>query len=132
MKNIILFIFLISGIFGIAQSDETEFERLVEAEMKAAASRQAVVVNPNTLNYDITYHELRYTVDPADYFIAGTVSTTFTALENMNSITFDMANEDETQYHIMLMNWQTKELKQLTDATHKYQQSPVFVEINQQ
>lgn len=93
MKNIILFIFLISGIFGIAQSDETEFERLVEAEMKAAASRQAVVVNPNTLNYDITYHELRYTVDPADYFIAGTVSTTFTALANMNSITFDMANE---------------------------------------
>lgn len=47
-------------------------------------------------------------------------------------LTFDMANKDETQYHIMLMNWQTKELKQLTDATYKYQQSPVFVEINQQ
>ena len=93
MKNIIFFIFLLTGFFSFSQTNETEFERLVEAEMKAASSLQAVVVNPNTLNYDITYHELRYTVDPADYFIAGTVSTTFTALENMNSITFDMANE---------------------------------------
>jgi TolB protein len=44
-------------------------------------------------------------------------------------LAFDMANKDDTQYHIMLMNWKTKELKQLTDATHKYQQSPVFIEI---
>jgi aminopeptidase N len=53
----------------------------------------SLVVNPNTLNYDVTYHELRYTVDPAVYFITGEVSTTFTALENMSSITFDLANE---------------------------------------
>ncbi len=42
-------------------------------------------------------------------------------------LAFDMANETESQYHIMLMNWKTKEVKQLTDTTHKYQQSPVFV-----
>ncbi|NEU09180.1 hypothetical protein GZH53_12710 [Flavihumibacter sp. R14] len=42
-------------------------------------------------------------------------------------LTFDMANQDESQYHIMLMNWQTKEVRQLTDAKYKYQQSPVFV-----
>jgi TolB protein len=42
-------------------------------------------------------------------------------------LAFDMANEEESQYHIMLMNWKTKEVKQLTDTTHKYQQSPVFV-----
>ena len=42
-------------------------------------------------------------------------------------LTFDMSKEKETQYHIMLMNWKTKEVKQLTDSTHKYQQSPVFI-----
>lgn len=46
-------------------------------------------------------------------------------------LAFDKANKDETQYHIMLMNWQTKEIKQLTDSTYNYQQSPVFVEIKQ-
>ena len=44
-----------------------------------------------------------------------------------NWITFDMANQDESQYHIMLMNWKTKEVKKLTDSTHKYQQAPVFI-----
>ncbi len=45
-----------------------------------------------------------------------------------NWLVFDSSNDDESQYHIMLMNWKTKELKQLTDTTHKYQQSPVFVQ----
>lgn len=44
-----------------------------------------------------------------------------------NWLTFDKTNEDESQYHIMLMNWKTKEVKQLTDSKHKFQQSPVFL-----
>lgn len=44
-------------------------------------------------------------------------------------LVFDAANKEETQYHIMLMNWSTREVKQLTDTTYKYQQSPVFVAI---
>ncbi len=44
-------------------------------------------------------------------------------------LAFDMANKDETQYHIMLMNWKTRAFKQLTDTTHRYQQCPVFVEM---
>lgn len=42
-------------------------------------------------------------------------------------LVFDMANQEETQFHIMLMNWETKEVTQLTDTTFKYQQSPVFI-----
>jgi aminopeptidase N len=66
---------------------------MVESEMKSAASIQNLRVNPNTLNYDVTYHELRFTVDPnnATPFISGVVKTTFRALANMNSVTFDMA-----------------------------------------
>lgn len=65
--------------------------------MKSASRTMNVQVNvnPNTQNYDITYHELRFTVNPNNTpgAISGVVSTTFTALSNMNSITFDMATE---------------------------------------
>lgn len=50
-------------------------------------------VNPNTLNYDITYHKLEFTVNPAVYFIAGKVTTTFTALSPMSTVTFDLTNQ---------------------------------------
>ena len=87
------YLFLLFGIIGFAQTNEIVFERMVEAEMKSASSIQNLRVNPNTQNYDITYHELRFSVDPNNTipFINGVVKTTFTALSNMNSVTFDMA-----------------------------------------
>jgi aminopeptidase N len=93
MKKNITYLFLILTFFGFSQSDSEEFNRMVESEMKSAASIQNLRVNPNTLNYDVTYHELRFTVDPnnATPFISGVVKTTFRALANMNSVTFDIA-----------------------------------------
>lgn len=38
-----------------------------------------------------------------------------------------MSDARESQYHIMLMNWATKEVQQLTDTTYKSQLSPVFL-----
>ena len=66
---------------------------MVAAEMKSASSVQNLRVNPNTLNYDVTYHELRFTVNPDNTtpFINGQVTTTFRALSNMTTVTFDMA-----------------------------------------
>lgn len=46
-----------------------------------------------------------------------------------NWLAYDHSNKEESQYHIMLMNWKTKEIKQLTDTTYHYQQAPVFVEV---
>ncbi|MBL7925330.1 MAG: PD40 domain-containing protein [Bacteroidia bacterium] len=43
-------------------------------------------------------------------------------------LVFNSSDKAETQYHIELMNWATKEKKQLTDATYKSQLSPVFIE----
>lgn len=93
MKQNITYLFLLLTFFGFSQSESEEFDRMVESEMKSAASVQNLRVNPNTLNYDVTYHELRFTVDPNNTtpFISGVVKTTFTALANMNSVTFDMA-----------------------------------------
>ncbi len=93
MKKILLLIVLIISNMSFAQTSDDAFEKMVEAEMKSAAKLQNITVNPNTQNYDITYHQLKYTVDPAVYFIAGEITTTFTALSDMNTITFDMANE---------------------------------------
>jgi len=92
MKKLILSIILIVSSISFAQTDNSEFEKMVEAEMKSAAKIQNFTVNPNTQNYDITYHELRFTVNPAISNISGIVTTTFTALSNMSTITFDMSN----------------------------------------
>lgn len=37
-------------------------------------------------------------------------------------------SEDDKQFHIYLMNWETKEIQQLTDTTYRSQLGPVFVE----
>ncbi len=87
----LLLLFFIS--FSFAQNQESDVENIAEAEMKAASNIMNFVVNPNTLNYDVTHSELRLNVDPADYFVAGVVKNTVTALENTSSITFDLANE---------------------------------------
>lgn len=92
MKKKYLTLLLISSLFSFAQTEQYDFENMVEAEMKSAASIQNFQVNPNTQNYDITYHELRFTVNPAVYNIVGQVTTTFTALEDMNSIIFDLTD----------------------------------------
>ena len=38
----------------------------------------------------------------------------------------DLSDPEERHYNIGLMNWETKELKVLTDTTYQYQQSPSF------
>jgi aminopeptidase N len=78
--------------FSLAQNDAMTVEQIAEAEMKSASGLLDVQINPNTLNYDITYHKLEFTLNPSVYFITGKVTTTFTALSDMNSVTFDLAN----------------------------------------
>nr|MBF6607198.1 peptidase M1 [Flavobacterium sp.] len=68
---------------------------IAASEMKGASSLINFVANPNTQNYDVTAHELRFTVDPniPQRYISGTVTTIYTALADMSSITFDLADE---------------------------------------
>ncbi len=89
MKNIYLFIAIIFALSAKAQENK-EFEQMVEAEMKSASRTINLAVNPNTLNYDITYHKLELTVDPAVLYIDGKITTTYTATQNMSTLTFDL------------------------------------------
>ena len=93
MKKSYLFYFLISVTFSFAQIQDENLTEIVNSEMKSAYKLINLAVNPNTLNYDVTYHKLEFTVDPEVYFITGKVTTTYTALSNMNTVTFDLANE---------------------------------------
>ena len=103
IKSIIYYLFLFTGIFGFSQSESEEFDRMVESEMKSASSLQNLRVNTNTLNYDVTYHELRFTVDPDNTtpFISGVVKTTFRALaNNMSTVTFDFYKKTTSPFTI--------------------------------
>jgi len=42
-------------------------------------------------------------------------------------LAIELFDNNETQFHIGLMNWNTKEMKILTDTSYRYQQSPDFV-----
>ncbi|MDI1254659.1 MAG: M1 family aminopeptidase [Flavobacterium sp.] len=92
MKNIyaLFLLLMISGLY--AQQHTEEINKIAEAEMKSAAKTMNVVTNVNTNNYDITYHKLEFTVDPSAYFINGKVTTTFTAVSAMTTVTFDLTN----------------------------------------
>ncbi|MBY0486376.1 MAG: T9SS type A sorting domain-containing protein [Flavobacteriaceae bacterium] len=93
MRKTYLLLFLFSLTCSFAQKEQDDLRELIHAEMKSASNLMAVAVNPNTLNYDVTYHKLEFTIDPEVYFVSGKVTTTYTALANMNSVTFDLAVE---------------------------------------
>lgn len=42
-------------------------------------------------------------------------------------LAIELFDNDQTQFHIGLMNWETKTMKILTDTTYQYQQAPNFV-----
>ncbi len=87
MKKLYFFFLIIN--FISAQKHE-DFNDLVASEKKSAFRLMNLTVNPNTANYDITYHKLEFTVDPTVASIAGKVTTTYTALSDMNTLTFDL------------------------------------------
>jgi aminopeptidase N len=93
MKITYIIILFFSISFVSAQNNIDTINRIAEAEMKSSSSLMNFRANENTADYDITYHKLEFTVNPYFKFISGKITTTFTALSDMNTITFDLANE---------------------------------------
>ena len=81
---LILIVFIVNFSFS---QEKLIFNQIVEAETKAASKRIVHKANINTSNYDISYHKLEFTVDPAVKFIDGIVESQFD-MDNMqiNSI----------------------------------------------
>lgn len=89
MKNIFYLLLFFAGIC-FSQTDNHSFDKIIEAEAKSASKKLLFKANQHTANYDITYHRFDWNIDPSIAFISGTVTTTFTAKENMSSIVFDL------------------------------------------
>ena len=89
----ILLVFLFfSPKLVFPQDSATTFNQIVEAEVKSASKTINYKANINTVNYDVTYHKLEFTINPAIAFISGIVTTTFTAKSEMSTVIFDLAD----------------------------------------
>jgi aminopeptidase N len=93
MKRIIVLFLLVVGSTSYSQKNENSTSEIAVLEQRMASKKLNFKVNPNTQNYDITYHKLEFSVDPGSYFITGKVTTTFTVLSNSSSVTFDLTNQ---------------------------------------
>ncbi len=84
---------ILSSSLAFSQIEGSNIDRIAKKERKAAFKKINFRSNPNTSNYDVTYHKLELNVNPAVHNISGKITTDYTALSNMNSITFDLVNE---------------------------------------
>lgn len=89
MKALLLPFFVLISFLSSSQNFQ---EDISEAEAKAATGWFGKPVNLNTGNYDLKYHRLEFTIDPAQPFISGKVTSHFVAKENLNNITFELVD----------------------------------------
>ena len=77
---------------SFSQDFDKTLNSIREAEAKSALKKMFYRVNSNTGNYDLKYHRLEFDLDPSVDFISGDITSYFVAKENMNDITFDLAD----------------------------------------
>lgn len=92
MKRLSILIALLSIFSAFGQNHNHENRQIADAERKSATNVMNAVANVNTQNYDVKYHRMRFTVDPATLFITGEVTTHYRATQNLNTVTFDLNN----------------------------------------
>ncbi len=115
LKTLFTFFLFVSFTFIIAQS---QFDEIVCKEKRAHESMMQLKVNDNTLNYDIRYHQFHWQVDPAVYYIAGTVRTDFVPTENIDDIYFDLSNAMTVSSVITLPAEEALEFNQSNEMVH--------------
>ena len=96
MKHILLYIFFLFYFVSVGQKVEIitndDLDEIVLFEKRNAANKITFKANPNTTNYDLKYHRLEWAVDPTIAEINGKVTSYFTAKDDLNQITFDLAS----------------------------------------
>jgi aminopeptidase N len=119
MKNYCVILAFLVSFLGYSQNYQKEFDEMVAGEMKSASNMAALAVNPNTLNYDLTYQKLEFTVNPAVFSVSGKVTHTFTALSDMNSVVFDLYKKPTTAFTIASVKMNGSNLTFSYNATHE-------------
>ena len=117
MKQFYVLALMLSFVQIFAQNEEAERKSMIKNEAQRYAKMLDYNVNPNTLNYDLKYQRLEMELDPAQYYVKGTVTSHFVPNETISSIYFDLSNVltvSEVKYHGANLNFtqlSTKELK---------------------
>lgn len=107
--------FILNLIF--AQTFDAGLQDLSKKEGDRYSKMINYNINPNTLNYNLTYQRLELNLDPAVRYVSGTVTSHFVPAENISSIYFDFSNTltvTEVKYHGQNLNFTqlpTKEIK---------------------
>lgn len=79
--------------FAQAAHVDADYQKMIEREMQSAHKKMVFEANPNTQNYDVRYHKIELTVNPAVYSISGKVTTRFKPTSGtMNSVVFDLSS----------------------------------------
>lgn len=124
MKKVYLLV-LMSLLVKVSAQLTEEAQR--DVHIKSEQSRHLKMVdfnvNPNTLNYDLKYQRLELTLDPAQRFVSGTVTSHFVPNQPITSIYFDLAKAltvSEVRYRgnsLPFTQLTTKEVKITLPAT---------------
>ena len=92
MKIPVYVLFFLISFSSHSQDFVETLKSIREAEAKSALKKMYYRVNSNTGNYDLKYHRLEFNVDPSVNSISGDVTTYFEAKQDINQITFDLAD----------------------------------------
>ncbi|KEY19983.1 M1 family aminopeptidase [Kaistella antarctica] len=117
MKQFYVLALMLSFVQIFGQNEEADRKSIIKSESQQYAKMLNYNVNPNTLNYDLKYQRLEMDLDPAEYFVNGTVTSHFVPNQNISSIYFDFSNVltvSEVKYHgasLPFTQLSTKELK---------------------
>lgn len=93
LKGLVCCLFASGFAFAQTSHIDTDYQKMIEREMQSAQKKMAFQYNPNTQNYDIRYHKIELTVNPAVYSVSGKVTSRFKATSGtMNSVVFDLSS----------------------------------------
>ncbi|QOW10023.1 T9SS type A sorting domain-containing protein [Kaistella flava (ex Peng et al. 2021)] len=117
MKQFYVLVIMFAFVQVFGQNEEAERKSMIRNEARRYTKMINYNVNPNTLNYDLRYQRLDLNLDPAQYFVSGTVTSHFVPNQNISSIYFDFSNVltvSEVKYHgtnLSFTQLPTKEIK---------------------
>ncbi|KIA83220.1 peptidase M1 [Kaistella solincola] len=117
MKKLYLLTVISIINLSFAQTANSAIKDLSKKEGEQYSKMINYNVNPNTLNYNLTYQRLELDLDPAVRYVSGTVTSHFVPTENISSIYFDFSNTltvSEVRYHgvnLKFTQLPTKEIK---------------------
>lgn len=114
MRCLLAALYTIGSLSIAAQHDVNTFckdlSHIVEMEKKGKGQLLNFKTNEATQNYDLKYHRMEWTVDPAENYISGEITTYFVPTEDeFQQINFDFADNMtivEVRYGSELLNAQ--------------------------